>query len=565
MKEKKKGAVRYISAGVVLILLLLNLVYWGTKKTGFYCDELYSYHFVCQTDYPSINGDRGTEVYLNQWHGSDYYMDYFTVDGNEAFDFTGTYESIRQDVHPPLYYLLLEAVCSVAGMVFPGAFTKWCGIGLNIIFYILTLAILYLLSKKILRSRRWAAVVCVLYGACAGAVSTVMFIRMYMVFAFASIFFVWINYMIWERLWKEERQMGIKLFAALFFSTVFGILNHYYFLIFAFFVCLFVWGYAVIRKKFGFVIKYAVVMAGGIGTSFLLWPQMYDNIFSGYRGREAFLSLSVSTDYAGALREYFQIFLGELLGGIGIVFFAVLVWGILENIIGLFWNIKKEKTKESLCWHLERKAFPTKFSFSVRVEGLYMLLTAAAVVLYVLLIAKIAPYREDRYIFNVYPASVLIFVFMAKASVERLENSSFWKKTVLVFMGMLCLSGYISLGVNYLYRGTGEKLEIMGDISAYPFFYVSENRRYRVAGDSAFLARAEYVYPVKPEDISSIPNALEVLEQQTGNSDFKEYVVYIDSEVEESEEALKAAAEMLGTKILEPLLDTEYSKVYLLK
>lgn len=303
----------------------------------------------------------------------------------------------------------------------------------------------------------------------------------------------------------------------------------------------------------------------GIGTSFLLWPQMYDNIFSGYRGREAFLSLSVSTDYAGALREYFQIFLGELLGGIGIVFFAVLVWGILENIIGLFWNIKNEKTKESLCWHLERKAFPTKFSFSVRVEGLYMLLTAAAVVLYVLLIAKIAPYREDRYIFNVYPASVLIFVFMAKASVERLENSSFWKKTVLVFMGMLCLSGYISPGVNYLYRGTGEKLEIMGDISAYPVFYVSENRRYRVAGDSAFLARAEYVYPVKPEDISSIPNALEVLEQQTGNSDFKEYVVYIDSEVEESEEALKAAAEMLGTKILEPLLDTEYSKVYLLK
>lgn len=565
MKNKKKAAVRCLSAGIILILLLMNLVYWGTKKTGFYCDELYSYHFVCQTDYPSINGDRETGPYLNQWHDSDYYMDYFTIDKSEAFDFAGTYESIRQDVHPPLYYLLLEAVCSVAGMVLPGAFTKWCGIGLNIIFYLLTLAVLYLLSKKILRSRRWAAAVCVLYGACAGAVSTVMFIRMYMVFAFASILFIWINYMIWERLWKGMQHTGALLFSALFFSTVFGILNHYYFLIFACFVCLFVWGYAVIRKKFGFVIKYAAVMAGGIGASFLLWPQMYENIFSGYRGREAFSSLSASADYAGALREYFHIFLGELFGGIGILFFLFLALSISGKMIGLFWNIKREKTDEGLRWHLQRKAFPTEFSFSLRLEEMYMLQTAAAIVLYVLLIARIAPYREDRYIFNAYPAAVLALVFMAKAVTERLGNARFWKKAALVFMGGLCLSGYIYPGVNYLYKGTGEKLEIMGDLSAYPVFYISENRRYRVAGDSAFLARADHLYPVKPEDVPSIPAALEALQQQTGESGFQEYVVYMDSELEEAEAVLAETAGMLGIKEVEPLFDTEYSKVYLLK
>ena len=208
MKDRIKAGGRYAAAGMILILLVLNLLFWGTKKTGFYCDELYSYHFVCQTDYPSINSDRGTESYLNQWHDSDYYMNYFTIDENEAFDLAGTYESIRQDVHPPLYYLLLEMVCSVAGMLIPATFTKWCGIGLNIIFYILTLAVLYLLSEKMLKSRYWAAAVCILYGACAGAVSTVMFIRMYMVFAFASILFSWLNYMIWERCWKNGQRMG---------------------------------------------------------------------------------------------------------------------------------------------------------------------------------------------------------------------------------------------------------------------------------------------------------------------------------------------------------------------
>lgn len=566
MKDRIKAGGRYAAAGMILILLVLNLLFWGTKKTGFYCDELYSYHFVCQTDYPSINSDRGTESYLNQWHDSDYYMNYFTIDENEAFDLAGTYESIRQDVHPPLYYLLLEMVCSVAGMLIPATFTKWCGIGLNIIFYILTLAVLYLLSEKMLKSRYWAAAVCILYGACAGAVSTVMFIRMYMVFAFASILFSWLNYMIWERCWKNGQRMGAPLLAGLFCSTVFGVLNHYYFLIFAFFVCLFIWGYAMIQRKFGFAAKYAAVMACGIGTSFLLWPQMYDNIFSGYRGKEAFSSLSASTDYAGALQEYLNIFLGELLGGIGIVFLVFVILSVLRRIVGMFWNIKKEKTDKKICLYLKREAFPTEISFSLDVEGMYMLQIAGAVALYVFLIAKIAPYREDRYIFNVYPAAVLVFVFMAKAAAENLGNTLFWKKAVLILMGVLCLSGYIFPGVNYLYRGTGEKLEIVGNLSSYPVFYVSENRRYRVAGDSAFLARAEYVYPINPKEISNIQEAIEQLKKEKNIVlDLEKYVVYMDVEIENFNDILDEIKAELGTEYVTKLFDTEYSSVYLME
>ena len=55
-------------------------------------------------------------------------------------------ESIKEDVHPPIYYLLLELICS---MLFIDNFTKWSGLILNIIFFVLTICMLYLLAKKV--------------------------------------------------------------------------------------------------------------------------------------------------------------------------------------------------------------------------------------------------------------------------------------------------------------------------------------------------------------------------------------------------------------------------------
>ena len=91
----------------------MNIVYWGTCKEGYFGDELYSFQFICQTEYPSINANRQEANYLNNWHSSEYYQDYFTISDEEAFDFIGVYNSIKKDVHPPLYYILLMIMCSL--------------------------------------------------------------------------------------------------------------------------------------------------------------------------------------------------------------------------------------------------------------------------------------------------------------------------------------------------------------------------------------------------------------------------------------------------------------------
>lgn len=49
------------------------------------------------------------------------------------------------DVHPPFYYLLLHTVCSL----FPGRFSKWSGIGLNIVLFVLSWSVLAKLTRRI--------------------------------------------------------------------------------------------------------------------------------------------------------------------------------------------------------------------------------------------------------------------------------------------------------------------------------------------------------------------------------------------------------------------------------
>lgn len=64
-----------------------------------------------------------------------------------AHEYLNVYENQIADVHPPLYYLFMHAVCSAFQNP---PFTKWTGIGLNLFFFSLTQFGLLLLSARLL-------------------------------------------------------------------------------------------------------------------------------------------------------------------------------------------------------------------------------------------------------------------------------------------------------------------------------------------------------------------------------------------------------------------------------
>ena len=189
---------------VLLLLQLLAALYWGFQKEGYYIDELWSYGLANSRETPFLQDKAG---YMNAWHGPEFYGEYLTVDPGEWFDFRSVYENQAQDVHPPFYYLLLHTVCSV----FAGEFSKWFGLAINLCFFAGILWLLFAIGGKLLGRENPARLLPpLLYGFSGGALSMVVYIRMYAMLTFWVLLFTLLVFASMEARGKSgRRQIGV--------------------------------------------------------------------------------------------------------------------------------------------------------------------------------------------------------------------------------------------------------------------------------------------------------------------------------------------------------------------
>lgn len=104
------------------------------------------------TDDPNLQLENGIMLadnqdfskHTNKWELSEVYKDYITVGADERFDYASVYYNQTMDVHPPLYYFILNTVSSF----FAGSFSKWYGIGINLAIFPIIQIMLFALCKK---------------------------------------------------------------------------------------------------------------------------------------------------------------------------------------------------------------------------------------------------------------------------------------------------------------------------------------------------------------------------------------------------------------------------------
>lgn len=550
-----------ILIGVILFFLFsANLLYWGNRKEGFFCDELYSYHFTSQLQYPYVVADRENGTWLNQWHSSDYFQDYLTLTEEEIFGFSGVWKTIIADVHPPFFYLLLDFSSSVFSMIFPGIFTKWSGIFVNILFFMITMYFLWKLSKEVTESDFWSVVVCALYGFSAGAVSTVVFVRMYMVFTCFAVLFTYLNALLWKAVWRKDKEEKGWIYPLLSLTAFMGIMTQYYFLIYAFFICVVIWGYSLWKRDCFFAVKYAVSMGVGIAAVCLIWPDILNDIFSGYRGEEAFGNLAAGEGWFTALPELFAVIDGELFGKGAFLLLALAVILILCRVLSVWWCVKKEMLEDgNIRILLERRSRKPELELHFTMQDIIVVQILAAVFLYIVLISKIAPYKEDRYVFPVFPMIVLLVVFFAKKLAAGMAKNITYA-VCIILLGCMML-GYLSPGVNYLYRGTKEKLNTVNMYSDLPVFYITSGSSYRACGESVYFSKAKCTYPVRGELLGIIPEALQAIDGGENSA----YLFYIDLNYENQDFLVQEISSMFVGRQMSYLFDTEYSAVYMIE
>lgn len=277
MQKRGKTALTLVGFAVMLTALLALMASIGARKDGFDIDEFFTYGLANSYHQPFLNTETG------HWISGKAFSDYLTASGH-AHEYLNVYENQIADVHPPLYYLFMHAVCSVFRNP---PFTKWTGIGLNLFFFSLTQLGLLLLSARLLSDGERltlmpsALLPGLLYGLSAGAASSVVFIRMY---AMMTMWAVWLALAL-AALWVGGQTVWrMRALAAVLIA---GFLTQYYFVVLACMLCGAYFFARLARREFAAAGRFALWCFFALALAVGLFPWCLNHIFGGYRGRGA--------------------------------------------------------------------------------------------------------------------------------------------------------------------------------------------------------------------------------------------------------------------------------------
>lgn len=467
--EKVKDKINLILYLGITIILTIILFWAIDRKEGFHEDEIFSYGASNSTlgntfltfaredhldsiikrrnpfltlknyiYYKIINKDAYDEevkkldsYWLDSiWRTPEDATEYLQIDNfEEAIDFISVYWNTAKDVHPPLFYIAIH----IMSIIFWGHFSKYIGFLLNLIFFYGTIyflrKIFVLIDKKHLSIPNL-----ILYGASIGAISTVMFQRMYMMLTFFTIWFLYTNLKIYYNNFSITKSLQKELVIV----TILGFLTQYNFCFYAAFLAIVMVFLALFKKKKSEIRKYIFQYFKSAIIGVLIFiPSIY-HIFFSYRG------------IGGKPRTFTMIealkgFCENLFKAYSLSFkFGI----ILVVILFVIFLLKFVKTKTKELYTI--LVIPTAFTF--------------------LMMVFMSPYKSLRYIMFILPIISIIFVVLLD---DLIENKKFSSILLTIFSIYLSVYGLFTNPINYLYIGYQKYLDIAEEYKDDRFVLVS--------------------------------------------------------------------------------------------
>lgn len=426
--------------GILLALLtvsLLTMLYFGSQKEGYHVDEVYSYglanseylpfmHFGAQEysvkdwmkEYGAGEslGDllrnlwkdfqilrdcdfrwRESVIYRDYqvaqansadtrtatWMSGQDYLNYIAVSTSNTFNYASVYYNQRGDVHPPLYYIVLHTVCSV----FQGVFSPWFGLCINIVFLLLTLAVLYETVRAHLGGKAAALAVTASYGLSCGMLTTAMYLRMYALMTLLVVCCCAVHLRIYAEDFRIRKRTGVLLVLA----VLGGYMTHYYFVLYAIGLAAVYTVLMAVRKNWSSLLRYLLLLILAAVIGICIWPFSIKHVFHGYRGNEAMSIIRSGQFYLIRIRLMVQQIIAQTAGG-----HAWILWIALAMLI-------------AACIRKKGRELPLA-------KGAIVFLP---IVFYVAAVSQIVPFFAERYVMCAFPFLCLFIsagaTFCAKA------------------------------------------------------------------------------------------------------------------------------------------------------
>lgn len=402
--KNKQNLLRNLFFIFIVIIQIALCIYYVNTKHNLYIDEIWTFNLSNNYFNPFVDSNR---EYMNQWIDSKALLQSLTVRPGEEFSYDSVFYNQARDVHPPLYYIIIHTICSF----YPEQFSIWFGIIPNLIFFISTQVILLRISDKLF-SNKWLTILpCILYGFSWGAINTVIYIRMYMMLTFFCVLSFYIHLLLFEH-YNTYKNLNKNYLLSIFIVTVLGFLTQYYYVIFAFFLSGFYYLWLYKNTEIKIAIKYATIVIGGIITGILIFPAFLQQLFRGYRGTEAARNL-LKSNLEVRLEKFIEIINMDIFGnslGLILVLFSLCC---LIKLIQTFCEISINNSNRNFCINIKisnLNKFQENYTFEISKNNLVFCGIILFTTCIFLLIVKIAPFLDNRYIYMLYPFLSLILI-----------------------------------------------------------------------------------------------------------------------------------------------------------
>ena len=405
MEDKKKEK---IIIGIILIIQTIIFAIIGANKSYIHMDEAYSLGLA---SYDKVE-IQDNEDFYNTWHNGAYYEDYLCVNDDEVGQYKQVYENQKNDVHPPLYYLILRFAMGFH----KNSYSKWPGIIVNMVIYVFVTIFMYLILKKILVDQykyiEKSAIIAMASSIVLASITNVIYIRMY---ALSTLNILITTYLHLKLLDKNE--IDYKLLVLIGISALVGSLTHYYYLFYLGMIFIMFAIKYIKEKRYKELIAYVVTMCIAGAISLIIFPYSIKHLFFGYRGQGALSKLTQISEFLKSIVLYIQKFNRHAFNGLLFILLALIVG------LGIYKKVNKKKIFENKNQYIKYIAIPTAF--------------------YTLLVSLSAPWIELRYIMPVCGLVFILIIYLLENVLENIFNEKNVFRILTVCLAIILITPII--------------------------------------------------------------------------------------------------------------------------
>ena len=477
----------------IFLIITIACLFFASEKDGLHIDEIYSFGLSNSYYAPYLTDIKGGNL-VDEVITRQELLDYLTVGSDDAFAFGSVYYNQTRDVHPPLYYWLLNSVSSLFRNL---GFSKWPALGLNLLLYLTTLFVLYRLAQELFESTAGSAAVILLYGLSSIGISCFILIRMYSLLSLLSVLLA----LLVLRLEKSKKK---RYYPFICLAVFLGMMTQYYFVFYAFFLCLSYDIYLLIKKDCRHLLRFSVSALLGIGLMVLAFPACIKHIFVGngqvVSGENTVDNIMNISGWAAKFARYF-----ENAKQLRIFLYALV---FLTMFVFCYTTVMRLKGRANKQSHSRTPMVP------VIILPAYIAFITVVIV---------SPVNEMRYIYNITPVMMMLICPVVKRLSGIAEGTGHKALILNLAFAALLLVSLRELSVNspdYLYKDEKNFSAVTDEYTDIPCVYFDDNYFAPVTADILQLLKYdEFLVFNDPES--------ERFKDYISNSD--SYIAYLDN------------------------------------